>query len=100
MYDALGKPAVETDFPWEFITPINESYEHNDDVLDGSDDFEPLPDPGPIPTPEDSDNYVNANVMLPLGDSLSRGRVVEQNCDAEGNVMGRANDNPIRDTRQ
>ena len=69
-------------------------------MLEGSADFEPLPDPDPLPTPEASDNYVNANVMIPLGDSLSRGRVVEQNCDAEGNVMGRANDKPIRDTHQ
>ena len=38
--------------------------------------------------------------MLPLGESLSRGRVVERKRDAEGNLMGRANDNPIRDTRQ
>ena len=100
VHDALGKPAVETDFPWEFLTPINESYEDNDDVLEGSADFEPLPDPDPLPTPEASDNYVNANVMLPLGDSLLRGRVVERKRDAKGNVMGRANDNPIRDTRQ
>ena len=72
VYDALGKPAVKTDFPWEFLTPINESYEDNYDLLEGSADFEPLPDPDPLPTPEASDNYVNANVMLPLGDSLSR----------------------------
>ena len=69
-------------------------------MLEGSADFEPLPYPDPLPTPEASDNYVNANVMLPLGDSLSRGLVVEQNCDAEGNVMGHANDKPIRDNRQ
>ena len=73
VHDALGKPVVETDFSWEFLTPINESYEDNDDVLEVSADFEPLPDPDPLPTPKASDNYVNANVMLPLGDSLLRG---------------------------
>ena len=77
VHDALGKPAVETDFPWELLTPINESQEDNDDVLEGYADFNPLPDPDPLPTPEASDNYVNANVMLPLGDSLLRGRVVQ-----------------------
>ena len=100
MHDALGNPAVETDFPWEFMTPINESYEDNDNVLEGSADFEPLPDPDPIPNPEASDNYVNDDVMLPLGDSLSRGQVVEKKRDAEGNVMVRANDSPICYTRQ
>ena len=82
------------------MTPINEYYEDNYDVMEGSADFEPLPDPDPLPTPEASDNYVNANVMLPLGDSLSRGRVVERKSGAKRNVMGRANDNPIRDTCQ
>ena len=91
MHDALGKPAVETDFPWEFLTPINESYEDNDDVLEGSADFEPLPDPDPLPTPESSDNYVNANVILTLGESLSRGRVVERKRDAEGNEVSYMN---------
>ena len=98
MHDAIGKPAVETDFPWEFMNPTNESYEDNDNVLEVSADFEPLPDPEPLPTPEANENYVNANVMLPLVDSLSRGRVVEQKSGAKRNVMGRANDNPIRDT--
>ena len=38
--------------------------------------------------------------MLPLGDSLSRGRVVEQKRDAKGNIMGCANYNSLHDTRQ
>ena len=91
---------METDFPWEFLTPINKSYEDTDDVLEVTADFEPLPDPDPLPTPEASYNYVNDNVMLPLGYSLSRRGVVEQKRNAERNLMGRANDNPIRDTRQ
>ena len=84
VHDALGKTVLETDFPWEFTTPINESSEDYDDVLEGSDDFEPPPDPDPLPTPKASDNYVNANVMLPLGNSLLGGRVVERKRDAEG----------------
>ena len=76
MHDALGKPAVETDLPWEFLTLINEYYEYNDDVREGSTDFELLPDPDPLPTCDASENYVNANLMLPRGGSLSRGRVV------------------------
>ena len=61
MHDALGKPLVETDPPWEFLTPINEFYEDNDDVLEGSANFEPLPEPEPLHTTKSSDNYVNAN---------------------------------------
>ena len=81
-------------------TPINEYYEDNYDVLEGSTDFDHLPEPDPFPTPEASDNYVNYNLMLPLCDSLSRGRVVGRKRDTKGNVMGSANDNTICDTRQ
>ena len=46
-------------------------------MLEGSADFEPLIDSDPLPTPKASDNYVNANVMLPLGNSLMRGKDVD-----------------------
>ena len=51
------------------------------------------------PTPEADDNYVGAQLMLPRGDSMAQGRVVKRLCDNDGNPVGRANDNPILDTR-
>ena len=51
-------------------------------------------------TPEVGDSYVNTEVMLSRGDRSARGKVVRWKRDAEGNPIGRANNNPILDTRQ
>ena len=53
-----------------------------------------------VPTPEANDNLVNTSIMLPRGDKESRGRVVSRKRDADGQPIGRANTNPILDTRE
>ena len=53
-----------------------------------------------VPTPDANDNYVNALVMLPRGNSYARGKVIGRKRDADGNDVGRSNDNPILDTRE
>ena len=50
-----------------------------------------------VPTPEANDNYVNALVMLPRGNSYARGKVIRRKRDEYGNAIGRTNDNPIID---
>eukprot|EP00804_Cyclotella_cryptica_P009101 CCRYP_003177-RA/>CCRYP_003177-RA protein AED:0.23 eAED:0.23 QI:0/0/0/1/1/1/2/0/629 len=77
-------------------SPILDKYE--DDDHDGR-----IPDPPDEEldaTPEIGDNYVNTEVMLPRGDHMARGKVIRRKRDAEGNPIGRANNNPILDTRQ
>ncbi len=51
-------------------------------------------------TPEADDNYIGANVSLPLGGILKRGRVTSRKRNADGLPAGLANDNPILDTRE
>ena len=41
---------------------------------------------------------MNAETLLPRGDRLARGQVVCQKQDANGNPIGRSNQNPILDT--
>ena len=53
-----------------------------------------------VPTPEVNENYVNASVMLPRGKKYARGKVIGRKRDADGNAVGRTNDNPILDTRK
>ena len=53
----------------------------------------------PLPTPEAGDNYLSADITLPVGGVLTRGRVISRKRDADGNTVGRANGNPILDTR-
>ena len=43
--------------------------------------------------------YFNKYLMLPRGSILSKGQVIGRKHDAGGQVCGRANNNPILDTR-
>ena len=94
----LGPKAFIDDFKDLGIDepPILDRYE--DDDLDGR-----MPDPPDEEldaTPEVGDSYVNTEVMLSRGDRMARGKVVRRKRDAEGNPIGRANNNPILDTHQ
>ena len=53
-----------------------------------------------VPTPKVNDNYVNDLVMLPRGNSYASGKVIGLKRKADGNAVGRKNDNPILDTRE
>ena len=93
--DKFGRPAVAADFPVGDVTPSHEHYEDDEDKLNV-----PSPPPEEEPTPEAGDHYVHADVMLPRGNTFARGRVIGRKRDHEGNVVSRANDNPVLDTRQ
>ena len=74
-------------------TPIYESYE--DDVDEG---------PSFVPDAEDVDEdtydqYVGAEVSLPIGDSVLTAKVRGRKRESDGTLRGKANPNPILDTR-
>ena len=50
-------------------------------------------------TPEALDNYIGAEVMISHGDTVAQGSVRRRKRNVEGNTIGRANRNPILDTR-
>ena len=50
-------------------------------------------------TPEAFDGYLTASVLLPRGGEVLRAQVVSRKRDSNGNPIGRANANPILDTR-
>ena len=52
----------------------------------------------PEVTPRVGGPYVNAEKLLLRGDRMARGQVVCQKHDADGNPIGRSNQNPILDT--
>ena len=58
----------------------------------------PILDEEPEVTPELGEQFVNTEILLPRWDKLVRGWVVCQKCDANGNPIGRSNQNPILDT--
>jgi len=51
-------------------------------------------------TPEAYDEYLLAQVVLPKGDHMVRGKVVRRLRDSNGNPIGKRNLNPILDTRE
>ena len=93
--DNLGSECVVEDFDPNDVTPDFDYYE--DDDVDG---FEGTPDEILPPTPEAGDNYVGARLRLPCGDREAMGRVAKRARDNDGNPIGRANQNPILDTRE
>ncbi len=48
--------------------------------------------------PEVGDNYISAEVLLPLGGVLRQGKVTSCKRDADHNTVGQAHDRPILNT--
>ena len=94
--ERLGNPLSPDelkDFDEEAVTPEYEYYE------DDKENRAPTPDAEDV-TPEEMDNYVGAEVNLPIAGVLRAGKVKRRARDEEGNVFGRKHNNPILDTRQ
>jgi len=87
----LGPASMVQDFPAENLTPDPDHY----------DDTNPIdPDHGDAEiTPEMGDNYLSAEIMIPRGGTMVRGRVTARKRDRDVNPIGLANSNPILDTR-
>jgi hypothetical protein len=86
----LGPAALLQDFPAEDLTP-DPTYYDDTDAMD--------PEYGDAEvTPKIGDNYLSAELMLPKGGVLVKGRVTARKRDRDGNPVGHANDNPILDT--
>ena len=64
---------------------------------DKSQNVETFPslDEEPEVTPMWGGQYLNAKILLWGGDNMARCQVVHQKCDANGNPIGRFNQNPI-----
>jgi hypothetical protein len=75
----------------EATTPEYEPY--NDEV------HKPIPDIDEV-TPEEFDNYIGAEVKLPLGGIIQSGRVRKHARNEDDELYGTKNTNPILDTRQ
>jgi len=87
----LGPASTVHNFPAGNLTPDPDHF----DVIDPID-----PDYGDAEiTPEMGDNYLSAEIMLPCGGTMVKGRVATHKHDRDGNPIGLANANPILDTQ-
>ncbi len=84
--------ATKQDFPAEDLTPDYVFYDDDHDLDPDHSDLEV--------TPEMGDNYLNAEISVPRGGTLMKGRVTSRKRDKDGNPVRRANANPILDTRK
>jgi hypothetical protein len=75
----LGPAAQSSDFPVEDMTPNPIHYDETFDADPNLGDLEV--------TPEEGDFYVNAEIMLPKGDTMSKGHVRIRKRDIDGNVI-------------
>jgi hypothetical protein len=88
----LGPNATDQDFPEEDLTPDFDHYDNNHDLDPDHGDLEV--------TPEVEDNYLNPEISVLQGGTLSKGRVTARKRDKDGNPVRLANANPILDTRE
>jgi hypothetical protein len=92
MVSHLGPNTTDQDFPAEDLTPDFDHYD-NDHDLD--------PDHGDLEvTPEMGDNYLNAEISVPRGGTLSEGCITARKQDKDGNPVRQVNANPILDTHE
>jgi hypothetical protein len=101
--ECIGCKSVPGDLPAEDLTP---EYEHycGHTIEEGQDNAyeKGLPDDDdldPLLTPEAGDNYISAELLLPLGGVLRQGKVISHKCNADSNTIGRAYEWPILDTQ-
>jgi hypothetical protein len=87
----LGPGALLQDFPAENLTP-DPTYYDDTDAMDSEYGNAEV-------TPKIGDNYLSAELMLPKVGVLVKGRVTARKRARDGKPVGRANDNPILDTR-
>ena len=53
-----------------------------------------------VPTPEVNNNYLNDSVMLLIGNTYARGKLIRCKIDADSNAIGSMSDNPILETHE
>ena len=58
-----------------------------------------MPDQDDAPTPEETDEYKNVQVLLPRGDGYQRALVEQRKRGVDGELIGQRHENPLLDTR-
>ena len=87
------------------IEQVGELVPADGDLLEDLDDDSVVEADSLVPemddfTPETFDGYLTAQVMLPRGGEVLKAQVVSRKRDSSGNPVGKANSNPILDTRE
>jgi hypothetical protein len=74
--------------------------DHEDNYADDDEgETSLMPDVGDKPDADTYDQFVGAEVTLPIGDKLLNAKVRSRKRGSDGSLLGKANQNPILDTR-
>jgi hypothetical protein len=100
--ECIGPKSVPGDFPAEDLTLEYEHY-HGHTIAEDTDNAyeEGSPDDNdldPLPMLKAGDNYISAEILLPLGGILRRRKLISHKHNADINTVGRAHDRPILNT--
>ena len=91
----LGKPLLVADLE-ELGIHMPEYELYKDDHEGGHQHAEDAED---LVTNKTGDQYIGAEVYLPKNGQLHTGKVIQRQCNDSGDLIGKANQNPILDTR-
>ena len=101
----VGDPAtdvkIET-FEGSFLMYENRGKADFQSAISSPDPIEPeakVPEVDDAPTPEETDEYTNVQVLLPKEEGYQRARITSRKRNAEGELIGKRNNNPLLDTR-
>jgi hypothetical protein len=80
----------------DFVTPAYDCYEDDEVPPSKMPDIDDIKEEHDVDT---YDQYVGAHVRVPIGDEIIYGKVLRRKRELDGTVRGRANSNPMLDTR-
>jgi hypothetical protein len=80
----------------DFVTPTYDCYEDDEVSPSKMPDIDDIKEEHVVDT---YDQYVGDHVRFPIGDEIQSGKVLRRKCELDDTVRGRANANPMLDTR-
>jgi hypothetical protein len=101
----VGDPATKVEieiFEGSFLMYENRGKADFQSAISSPDPIEPeakVPEVDDAPTPEETDEYINVQVLLPKEEGYQRARITSRKRDAEGELIGKRDNNPLLDTR-
>ena len=95
--DPVTQATLDAAFPEDSL-PYEDEALISISPVEGEEQVPDIDDEG-IVTPEETDEFMNAEVSLPRGDGYQRAVVSHRKRDRGGNLIGRRNNNPLLDTR-
>ena len=97
--DSLKDKEMDSDLLQDHPAPPDDLFEDDDEAIEPAEPDSAREEADDY-TPEAFDNYLTAEVLLPHGGVMVKATVKDRKRNPDGNPTGRANSNPLLDTRE